>query len=330
MTAPKTKAAALSKQRKMQSGNSGPGTSPPQSNRTRLIAWVLIAMSVSFAGGFFWNHLVPLFPLLPEPIAEDTPQPDIPVQPVLSHNPPAAEPEPQSADHPAQSSVQEPTAQEQENSQAIADIKTALASLEESLDTLSTAFISATERLDQIEATLEKTPAGTARDWSVLIAIGHIRQSLQNGQAYAADLAILTPMLADHPMASRFLEDLAPYAESGVPSRGELSRNFSSHAALWAQAPEAGTSQESAGIWKDTIQRLKALVRIRRTGEQAGNTPEARVARAEHHLNADDLAAAGAELLSIPEAQLWARQAIGRVKAEKALHDLTSWAMDQP
>ena len=359
----KTKAAAVPKPRTTRSDAAQTEASSSRRNRSILIMFVLIAMSVSFSVGFFWNHLAPHFPPLSQPIPAElsppiTTPPDLnilekrPTEPstikLEKLNPEERNLGPKQevpiADPPAQESMQEP-APEQENSPAMMEIKTALASLRTDFETLSTDFeilstdfeilnttiITLTERLDTIETVLENRPAEAeiTKDWSVLITIGHIRQSLQNGRPYAADLALLTPMLAGDSAALHFLETLRPYAESGVPSRSELSRQFTAQAALWAESPETKTTDQQTGMWDETMQRLKALVRIRRMGEQTGNTPEARVARAENHLNADDLAAAGTELLLIPTAQVWAQHAIGRAKAEKALHDLTARIMDQ-
>ncbi len=350
----KTKAAAVPKPRTTRSRPpQSEKASPPRRNRAVLITVVLGAIMVLFAGGLFWNQpssVSLLSPSVPKDMAENMTEetspsitkrpgekPDQPVkhEPMedvitaperLTLDDEAVMPEQGVPSHAKQS----PT-QEQQNAQAITDIKTALDTLKTDFDALNTALANVTARLDGIDRALENrmTEATLSKDWSLLITIGQIRQSLHNGQPYAADLAILTAMLAADPVASHFLENLRPYAERGLPSRGELSRQFTAQAALWADTAETKTAYEETGIWDEALHRLKALVRIRRVGEQPGNSPEALVARAENQLNADDLAAAGTELLSIPKAQLWANQAIGRAKAERALHDLTAWVMDQ-
>ena len=95
----------------------------------------------------------------------------------------------------------------------------------------------------------------------------------------------------------------------------------------------AGTATTD-GWMGETLQRLAAVVTVRRTGEVPGTGTEARLARAEARLEAGDIAAAVAEISALvgPSAEAaaaWLRSARARHAAEMALADLEAFAVSQ-
>ena len=124
---------------------------------------------------------------------------------------------------------------------------------------------------------------------------------------------------------SEVLAALEKRAAAGVVSRPELSRRF---AALAGPAVRAGSGGK--GGWLEaTRRRLSGLVSLRRTGAQAGDSVEARVARAEAGMARGDLAAALAEVAALEGGAAevlapWRQAAADRLAVERALATLES------
>ncbi len=89
------------------------------------------------------------------------------------------------------------------------------------------------------------------------------------------------------------------------------------------------------GWWQETLRRLGSVVTVRReSGEVAGDSPSAVLARAEGRLTDGNLAAAVRELeqLDGPEAEVaqnWLNDARARLEAERALSALSTLAIAQ-
>ncbi len=159
------------------------------------------------------------------------------------------------------------------------------------------------------------------------LALGRLRDAVGN-RPFADQLTALQKLMPPPTAASGLSEVLAALekrAAAGVVSRPELSRRF---AALAGPAVRAGSGGK--GGWLEaTRRRLSGLVSLRRTGAQAGDSVEARVARAEAGMARGDLAAALAEVAALEGGAAevlapWRQAAADRLAVERALATLES------
>jgi len=186
-------------------------------------------------------------------------------------------------------------------------------------------------RLDKAEAdlVLARTASGGNNSAAVLVAAtGQLRIRAERGGAFTAELGAVTALTDPaNPDVKKLLADLRPHAASGVATLETLTRSFRDQAGSLVQAAPQ-KADWIARAWA----RVTALVSVRRTGEVAGQSDEARVARAEARLSAGDLAAAVDEASNLTgPAQTtvagWLSQARARLAVEAALGELSRYAM---
>jgi len=204
-----------------------------------------------------------------------------------------------------------------------------LAAARARLAELDRAEAAAQDRIATLEkrlATLENraaTPGPDARREALVLATAQLRQRVLDGTAYAAALQAASSVAGDDAALAPLLASLEARADSGVPTRAALQEAFPAMARTALRAAD-GTPE---GMLDRTWQRLGDLVTVRRTGDVAGDSPEAILARSEARLTEGDLAAATAELrgLSGPAgeaAAAWLADAEARLAAEQAVGDL--------
>lgn len=193
------------------------------------------------------------------------------------------------------------------------------------------------ERVDRLEARMTEAEERAAtvsdrREQAATLALitAQIDGAISRSEPYEAPLRNLSALAADDPEVQAAADELAPMAASGVPSLAELRGSFESVApeiVHRARAPEGDSLIDQAAG------NLLRLVTVRPVGANAeGDSPAARVARAEAHLAEGDLAAAVAELEALegPPAEAaadWLARARSRLAAQKALarlHDRTT------
>jgi hypothetical protein len=129
------------------------------------------------------------------------------------------------------------------------------------------------------------------------------------------------------------LSGFATMAATGAPSRAALALDFPDFAARAAAA--ARQPSETAPLGERLLAGLSRVILVRPVGRLSGDTPEARLARAEVQLNEGDLEAALASLAGLPPAaqatlapwwdRAQARARLDRqaaVLGERALRDL--------
>lgn len=181
-------------------------------------------------------------------------------------------------------------------------------------------------RVDEIETTvpslLDAIDADNAqvRQAHLAIAFSGLREAVNAGQPYAAELTAMTA-LSPNP---EDLGDLVAYEDTGIPTRRMLAASF---------VPlRDKVLAEQPGAAPDVVGRLlgsaQSLVTIRRIGEQAeGLGPDAILARAEAKLDAGKLREAVTELQELQGApanvfKSWIGQARARLDADTALQRL--------
>ncbi len=162
------------------------------------------------------------------------------------------------------------------------------------------------------------------------LAAGRLQRALDNGDTYEDVLASLRALSAGDAGVGAILDRLAARAASGVPTRAALTQSFPGT----ARAVAAAANTDAASGWVDrTLQRIRNTVSIRRIGADVpGDTPGAKVARAEAKLNRGNLGSAIAELDGLTGAAAsvsatWRDAARARHDAEVAAGDLEALAI---
>ena len=159
-----------------------------------------------------------------------------------------------------------------------------------------------------VSATVADTPTA---------AIAALRAALAGGTSPAQALAPMRARIAAHPSLADALVRLEAALAASPPDLAALRAEFPAHAAAALRAVRQ--DQPAATWWAPLVERLQALVAIRRVGERAGEDDEALLARAEQRLAADDPAAALALLARLsPAAAAALAPWTGRARALEA------------
>lgn len=224
-------------------------------------------------------------------------------------------------------------AREGQNAGRLADLTARLETAEGRLQEME-AELRGLRSLDTLEARIaaleDSAPADPALVL-VALAASRLRLDATAGRSLVEDLASLRMLLArwsaPHPELDAALAALEPHA-AGAPSLARLKANFG---AALSGALRAGASGDEESWWRRILSRLAALVSVRKTGQEGGGL-DARLARAEAALDADDLEAALAELESIdgaPGAALapWIGDAKARLAVDGAAAALEATAL---
>jgi uroporphyrinogen-III synthase len=152
------------------------------------------------------------------------------------------------------------------------------------------------------------------------LAAAQLRDALAAGRPFAGELALVRDIAGDGVPASEFAA-LVPYAKDGIETRASLARRFP---ALANAAVAAARAEQMQGPLGELIERAQGFLSIRRIGDVPGDSPAARLARAETRLAADDLAGAVGELEGIQGSAWatpvlpWIETARRRLAAERA------------
>jgi uroporphyrinogen-III synthase len=206
------------------------------------------------------------------------------------------------------------------------------------------ALTTANQQLSQQVADLQKQVAGlatahrsnAARD-SVLLAVGQIELAAASGTPIAPALSTLRPLASGDPRLAAAVAELQPVADRPVPSFEALAERFPAVATAAARAAQgesiaAASDNGTNSWWRGIVQRLSAAVTIRRVGDIAGDSPDARIARAEQHLAAHDLQGAVDALAGLTAAPAravasWVGDARARLALDKAMGNLSAAAI---
>ncbi len=191
------------------------------------------------------------------------------------------------------------------------------------------------ERITDLEARLARVESlggaqftGSGAD-KMLLALAHLSQRLDGGEAYAGEMLEFRAFFAALPDAARTASEahvavLEAEAESGVKNAAMLHRAFAD--ALPAALAVAALP-EDAGWWDRLWAGLKGVVVVRRVGQVEGAGAEAALARAEFSLTEGDIAAALGEIQNL-EARIreslapWQAEAAKSLSARSALDAL--------
>ncbi len=160
-----------------------------------------------------------------------------------------------------------------------------------------------------------------ARRAEFRLAVSQLREALAAGRAYAGELSLVRD-LANEVRPGADLTALVPFAGDGIETRASLARRFGT---LANAAVSAARAEQVPGVLGQLVERVQGFLSIRRVGDIPGDSPTARVARAETRLAVGDLAGALAALDGVQGAAWaapllpWIDAARRRIAAERAL-----------
>ena len=212
------------------------------------------------------------------------------------------------------------------------DLKEALALVEGRLAAVDrsrgvdSALAETVEALQTRTGALEVAVERSAGRAALAAAIGALRGTAERGRPFEAELQTVRALAIAHPssLLDGPIETLSLSAGTGLPSMVGLQRSF---AVLAGRAARPAPTRD-AGWVGQTLDRVGSLVTVRRTGDIAGQSPEAVVARAEVRLQEGDLAGAVAEMTALegqmPANDAWLVRARLRLTAERALDALNA------
>lgn len=173
----------------------------------------------------------------------------------------------------------------------------------------------------------------------LLLAVGQLREALRQGRPFAAELATVQALAGDEPALTAALAALQPFVNRFVLTRDALTARFPGVAADAARAAQAAAMSADAAAdnpvgewWNGVMRRLSSVVSVRRVGEVAGDTPVARLARAEQAVTSGDLAAAAGALDGLSGSVgetvgVWRAEARARMELDRASEALLAAAL---
>ena len=188
---------------------------------------------------------------------------------------------------------------------------------------LETAFASLLARL---ESNTEKADSRLSQGIAVLLAAAALRDASRGQTGFAAELDALRkataeiPAFAEAPVKAAFSE-IDNHAGPGLPTIAVLAAQFDE---LAGAVVRAAGRDERTGWVSQTLDRISSVVTVRRVGDVAGGSVEARVARAEFRVSAGDLAAAVDELSELKgRAGIAARHWLAAARARLSINYAT-------
>lgn len=188
------------------------------------------------------------------------------------------------------------------------------------------------DRLEKIEAELRDIQAKRSSAVAVLLAVGQLREALARAMPFDAELRALLALAGNDPEVVTQTQPLKVRAELGIPTRTTLVTRFHRLAPDLVRAQVLPADQS---WWRQTLDRLAALVVVRREdGDAAGSGTAAIVARIETRLAEDDLEHAADEAAGLKDAAAeivapWLADARARLVADKAASALTAHVVAQ-
>jgi predicted nucleic acid-binding Zn-ribbon protein len=210
----------------------------------------------------------------------------------------------------------------EELSGQVAGLDGQMKGLHERADALSGQVDGLTTRLAETESRVKSAGDRRAQAAALALIAAQLDTAIGQSRPYSGLLESLTALGKDDQAVGQAAAELAPMAATGVPSLAELRHSFEATADEIVQRSRAPAGNS---VIDQAASNLLRLVTVRPVGSDVeGDSPPARVARAEAQLANGDLAAAVAELepLQGPAAEAaadWLQRAHGRLNAEAAI-----------
>jgi hypothetical protein len=153
-----------------------------------------------------------------------------------------------------------------------------------------------TALLNDVHATARSAAAGSDRASRLAVAASALRNAVEHGDPFTAELAIVKPLASD----ANAIALLEPFAASGVPGNAALGQEL---AALVRPLllRVSGEAPRDGGFLDRLTANAERLVRIRPVGEEArGDDRAAILIRVEQRAAQGNISAALAELAKLP------------------------------
>jgi hypothetical protein len=186
-----------------------------------------------------------------------------------------------------------------------------------------------TETLATLDTRLAKLEGSDlldlARRAALATAVANMMRASQGSSPFKTEFGVVAAMMPD----DKRLADIAPLAETGLPTIGTMIGTFGNIADAARDAEQAAKGDT---MWERFWASFTSLVSVRSVGETEGHSTDARLARAEVRLNAGDLPGAVKQLTPIGGVARdtlapWLAQAKARVALEASLADLNARAI---
>ncbi|MEZ5925466.1 MAG: hypothetical protein R3D57_13880 [Hyphomicrobiaceae bacterium] len=166
--------------------------------------------------------------------------------------------------------------------------------------------------------TNESNRAEAANRILLSLELTSLRRAIERGGSFAKELASVTAIAPK----DLDLGPLAAHAEAGLPSIASLKSSFPAAANAALDVERSG--DPDASVLDQLWDGAQSIVRVRRTGEVAGDTTEAIVARMEQRLEASDLDGVSREAASLadgPKAAMagWLGEVEARLAVDRSL-----------
>jgi uroporphyrinogen-III synthase len=196
----------------------------------------------------------------------------------------------------------------------------------EQAQTLAAAVEKATAASGE-RGTADQKAMAAARASAVIGIAARLSAAFDSGLPFSADLALLAPLARDDAKLTELSAALQPFAKTGVASRAALTAEFP---AMAKAALADDHADDSFG--ERLLGKVRGVVSLRRVGaDVAGDTTEAKLARAEAALNAGDVAKAVELVKSLPPETdkaraAWLARAEAHLAAQRAVDQLAAYA----
>jgi hypothetical protein len=152
-----------------------------------------------------------------------------------------------------------------------------------------------TATLTDVQTTARSAAAGSDRASRLAVAASALRNAVEHGDPFTAELAIVKPLAPD-PNAIALLE---PFSASGVPGNAVLGQELAAIVRPMLRA--AGDPSRDGGFLDRLQANAEKLVRIRPVGEEArGDDRTAILARVEQRAAQGNISGALTELAKLP------------------------------
>jgi hypothetical protein len=184
-----------------------------------------------------------------------------------------------------------------------------------------------TATLTDVQTTARSAAAGSDRASRLAVAASALRNAVEHGDPFTAELAIVKPLAPD-PNAVALLE---PFAASGVPGNAMLGQELAAIVRPMLRA--AGEPTRDGGFLDRLQANAEKLVRIRPVGEEArGDDRTAILARVEQRAAQGNVSGALTELAKLPAdarepVQAWMAKTEARNRALDASRRLAADAV---
>jgi hypothetical protein len=180
--------------------------------------------------------------------------------------------------------------------------------------------------LNELQTTARAAAAGSDRSARLAVAAAALRDAVERGDPFAAELAVVKPLASD----TSLLAPLEPFAASGVPSIAVLGQELA--AIIRPMLRAAGAPPRDGSILDRLQANAEKLVRIRPVDEARGDDRSAILARIEQRATHANISGVLAELAKLPPAvrapaQAWIAKAEARNKAVEASRRLAADAI---